>query len=542
MTDALPNISTAADNLINALRQTQQILAEIDLNLAQTKPHSWLWRQISPLYQPVFQQGQLILCTYQGSIDQPLLDHLQKVLALCDISNNFVLVVTDDLDFGSKAEIARSYSTSLTAIPHQTATFTSHNHVSHSTDFSMPSTMCMAPWARLEIEPDGTCRPCCAIMSPIKDKQDRAMTVYDHGIDEIYHSDFLKDLRSQLRAGLKPSVCEKCWHNESMGRKSIRQHTDWDLKKEALNIDWDAESTQNLRSWRLSLGNICNLKCRICGPKCSSKWAAEIYNNLPKEQKKSSKIYNQFKKTSWAELPDLPIWTDIQNTVDHITELRLTGGEPLLIHKQFEIMEFVSQTPRAKHIALVYNTNGTVPYPENFVRALAAFKEISISLSIDDIGSRFEYQRSGSVWKDVQQNVRSYATMKSRFPNFTLKMNCVVSILNVFYLPELIDWLDDQCFDFVSLDVMQLPTPLSINRITKNFQAACIQRLCSRDWPLSVKDQIQSIIQNLRKAELSDGREFCDYVRLVDQRRQENFAQHHGEVADLMGYRLQVSH
>ena len=530
---------TTIEEYTHKLKLQKQILAEVDLNLAEVKEHSWLWQLINPLYRPVFDTNQLIVFTYQGPVAQTLVDHLQKILALIDISNAFVLVLTDDTEFESKARNAQQHTTDTFASPCQLVTFSSAiSSPQNKTDFSVPDSICLAPWAKLEIRPDGTCKPCCVMAEPIKDADLRPMTVHDNSLEEIYHSDFLRNLRQQLRSGQKPSLCHRCWVDESMDRKSTRQHIDWDLRQERFNIDWDIESTKNLHSWQLSLGNTCNLKCRVCGPKFSSKWAVEILNNLDKRASKASADYNRLKKISWAELEDLDIWTDIENTVDHISELRFTGGEPMLIKKQFEVMRYMAAKPQAANINLHYTTNGTIDFPKDYRRDLTRFKSVSISLSIDDIGPRFEYQRSGACWSEVQENLKSYLDLKSKCPTLTLKVNTTVSIMNIFYLPELLDWYCDHHFDFLRLCVLQQPEVLAISRVTEDFRAACIERLSSKVWPFDISSQLDPIIKHLDQAEPSDGVEFCDHMRLIDARRKENFADFHREVADLMGYRL----
>jgi hypothetical protein len=56
---------------------------------------------------------------------------------------------------------------------------------------------------------------------------------------------------------------------------------------------------------------------------------------------------------------------------------------------------------------LYYNTNGTI-CDEEFFKLWAPFKEVTINFSIDDIGSRFEYQRKNAKWTEVQANIVKY--------------------------------------------------------------------------------------------------------------------------------------
>jgi hypothetical protein len=52
---------------------------------------------------------------------------------------------------------------------------------------------------------------------------------------------------------------------------------------------------QTLMFLDLKLGNICNLKCRICGSWSSSQFATEEINQLPREEQKQSFPYQMLK-------------------------------------------------------------------------------------------------------------------------------------------------------------------------------------------------------------------------------------------------------
>ena len=104
---------------------------------------------------------------------------------------------------------------------------------------------------------------------------------------DIQNSNHMRELRQQFLAGEKPQTCRKCWNEERSNRTSKRMHTLNRLKHVLPEGEWTADA-KPLMFLDLKLGNICNLKCRICGSWSSSQFAAEELNQLRGEDKKTS--------------------------------------------------------------------------------------------------------------------------------------------------------------------------------------------------------------------------------------------------------------
>ena len=132
----------------------------------------------------------------------------------------------------------------------------------------MPSSLCILPWMSLEATPTGNFRPCCLAEDLIVDKQGNPYDIAKGGtLKEAFESRYMQNLREQFTNGEKPLTCKKCWALESSGGESKRLISN---KKFGTNTDQTKLSFLDLK-----LGNICNLKCRICGTWSSSKWAQE---------------------------------------------------------------------------------------------------------------------------------------------------------------------------------------------------------------------------------------------------------------------------
>ena len=72
------------------------------------------------------------------------------------------------------------------------------------------STFCIRPWNELHIEEDGRITPCCVMPS--------SMGFYPpKGIKNYLNSTELKNLKKDLKNGIKSKFCNTCWMHEKLG-------------------------------------------------------------------------------------------------------------------------------------------------------------------------------------------------------------------------------------------------------------------------------------------------------------------------------------
>jgi len=147
---------------------------------------------------------------------------------------------------------------------------------------TLPNSICMLPWISIETSPMGTARPCCLAREDIT-----GVDLRKHTLQDAYTSEYMQNLRRQFRRGEKPNTCKLCWDEEAANRTSKRIHSQVRLKELYPLVDWQNDVPDQLWFIDLKLGNICNLKCRICGSWSSSKWAAEELEYLPQGHDKN---------------------------------------------------------------------------------------------------------------------------------------------------------------------------------------------------------------------------------------------------------------
>ena len=409
---------------------TSDILATIDVTSYNSLKE--LYEDLLALKKDVFTNDDRIVIIYNSTNQKDLIDELLEAI---DIPEFFVTFKTNDNTDGI--------------------------------DFKFSDSFCIYPWINLHISPIGDISPCC--MQPVPFSNLNKLSIKD-----AHLSNYMKDLRQRLSEGHRPSSCSGCWKDEAVGKPSMRQLSKHKFKEIYYQTDYLQDNINNLQIFDLRLGNNCNLTCNICEPVNSSSIAKKQH----KEGVLTTKEFNQITQaTKWADSKEF--WNQLLALIGNIKYLDLYGGEPLMSKPHFSFLKKLIDLGVSKDIKIDYNSNGTI-YSKKFFNLWKHFKEVKISFSIDDIGERFEAQRVGAGWSDVCNNIIKYNLLRS--DKFITEVYPTVSIQNVFYLPELLEWIDTQDFDFVaSFNIVRVPKTYSIESLDIATRETIITKLKSKD-------------------------------------------------------------
>ncbi len=376
-------------------------------------------------------------------------------------------------------------------------------------------TFCYQPWNGLEISNNGRLRPCCKY-TPEEDPLFEQINIKDeNAIEQFQNSKYIKNLQNSFLQGEKPNACVRCWKDEDAGYQSHRQIHNTRWKEEFDRYEFES---QQINLINIPIGNLCNLKCRICSPDASSKWISEWKN-----------IYGEtFEKNDWANNPT--VWKDLIKHSKNLLEIHIHGGEPFLldddIHSQY--LESLIQNGVANKVRIHYNTNCTTQPSKNLRTLWKKFKFIDVQPSIDDIGKRFEYNRKGADWKMVEENLQNYKAMID--DNFQLSISCTVSIFTIVYLDEIFEYYLKNNLPKPWLGRLHSPT---------HYQCSVL--------PLVSKQKLQQKYQNSKIGDIRSVAEWLDednshliekfwqVTRLHDQYRNEKIEQVFPELVDLLG-------
>ena len=393
---------------------------------------------------------------------------------------------------------------------------------------------CILPWVSLETSPIGTVRPCCLAEEEIIDNDGNKFDLNTANFVNIQNSQYMQNLRQEFLDAKQPNACRKCWREERAGRTSKRMHTLDRLKHMLPDQTWTADA-KPLMFLDLKLGNICNLKCRICGSWSSSTFAVEELAALPPgEDKKNNHHYTMLKQGAWPrENPSF--WKEIDQVVDQIRYIEFTGGEPFMIQEHFDMLQGLVDRGIAGNIEIHYNTNGT-QYPEDADEIWQHFKLVEIAFSIDDVGERFEYQRTNAVWKEVCRNIGWFRTLREHYTNIRLQVCSTVNVFNVLYLEELAQWIDQQSFDFVYWNIMHEAYYFSISTLPDNAKLAIATQLQQAVVDNCTRQEFTQIIDFMNRGVSLDGNILRMRIADLDRKRNQDLSVVEPEFAKLINY------
>jgi hypothetical protein len=111
-----------------------------------------------------------------------------------------------------------------------------------------------------------------------------------------------------------------------------------------------------------------------------------------------------------------------------------------------------------------------------------------------------------------------------------------INIQNVYYLPELCDWVAQQKFDFTHFNMLHDPDTMCINKMTPAAQKLVIDRLSTYPFNVKHRVEINKIIQFIENGDGSDGIEFVRRMKEGDTYREQSLLTTHREIATAMGY------
>ena len=315
---------------------------------------------------------------------------------------------------------------------------------------------CKAPFTQMSIDPDGAVLPCCRYTKALG-------YLKDERIDDLWNNENYQNLRLQFLNGEKPKECSDCWHAEESGDQSLRTTQNYWARN--MNFTRSHVDMSPLY-YEFKTTNVCNLKCRMCGAINSSQIAKE---ESPKEIRKH---YLSNKIIGTHHEPILKDW------LDECRYILFAGGEPLVNNEIKAIADYLDENNLLENIEVLVVTNGT-HYDEKFVDQFKKIKKFRLRISLDDINERNDYQREGSDFNIIQENVLKF---KKDFDD--IMFNCTINWYNIWDIGKFFDYCDGVSIP-VSVQFVENPEylnvsnlPLSIkNMINKKYKDSADQRI-----------------------------------------------------------------
>lgn len=289
---------------------------------------------------------------------------------------------------------------------------------------------CALPFTHVCVFPNGDAVPCC-----ISKRDFNFGNTNKQSFKEIYSTSnekLIEFRRKFINSDSLPDTCEACKGTFSSSSDSYRETSNLILADHLKSLNFQTEeeliNNQSYAYFDVRVSNLCNLRCVYCNHGESSRIAEE----LVKQGNDVTVLINSIKENK------LDYLAMILDNLPHITKMYFCGGEPLLLKEHYEILDLLIKLGYSKNIQLSYNTNlmQLGLKDQNILDYWKHFKDILVAASIDATDSQLSYIRDSSDWEVIYDNLTK---IKKSDLNIRIVLTPVLTVLNVFYLPSLIE-------------------------------------------------------------------------------------------------------
>ena len=370
-------------------------------------------------------------------------------------------------------------------------------------------TYCPMPFVTLAVNPNNWLSRCMMSnhnMGPIE---------YDS-----WSNDKFKTLRTnQLNGIWDEDGCKSCWYKETHGQKSRRNR--W-VESELKYMGAENVYAQNLSVRRntikhlyMNFNNICNFKCRMCGPHYSNAWVSD-WRKLEMDHSDHIQAKQQIDVDKFLH--------EFGPELDQLHGIWITGGEPFMDDSVFDFFDKLKQYCDPAQLKVLITTNASkLDVPR--LAELNGFKKLQLHVSIDATGDLYKYMRGYNyTWEQIDSKIK-LLHQQQKIYNYKLSLNGTYQLHNMLNLEEFYNW----CLQYVDLDWIEMrvlsgPKWLQARHATDRIkiQALCqLNRLRER---FPEHQYFDDILKELNaEADLKYQKKFVTWNKKLDEIRGETY-------------------
>ena len=301
---------------------------------------------------------------------------------------------------------------------------------------------------------------CCrAIRGSISDK----FKTNDITPFKFFFSKEMEEIREKMLNGETIPLCIKCYGQEETVGYSARTKLIDKCKNEF------PTKVEKIALKLRMYGNYCNLSCVMCQPHNSTTKSNELRDSGLSQffhHEQTSRTYSQWQETK----------KDVLDHIHLIDKFHLTGGEPLLLPKHWELMMEIPDD-MAKNISLTYDTNFTsLKYKNHSIYDLVdKFKKVNFNVSCDHYKDKLSFIR-------YPIDVESFEDNLIEAKEHIGKLSCTVFILNVADVIEIKNYYREN-FD-IKLETpstVHYPMMLNVRHLPDDIKNSLIEKYSNLD-------------------------------------------------------------
>tara|TARA_B100001287_G_scaffold275791_1_gene284454 strand:- start:1061 stop:2209 length:1149 start_codon:yes stop_codon:yes gene_type:complete len=374
-------------------------------------------------------------------------------------------------------------------------------------------TWCPMPFVTLAVNPNNWLSRC--MMS-------------NHNMGTIEKEGWSNDKFQKLRTNMLNGVwdeqgCSSCFYKEKNGQTSRRNK--WVNNEEkytgAINIYKNNLNVKRntIKHLYMNFNNICNFKCRMCGPHFSNAWIPDWkkmgneYSAIqnPKQQIDVDKFLHEFG-------PEL----------DKLHGIWVTGGEPFMDNSVFDFFNKLKQYCDPAQVKLLITTNASKLDVSRLVE-LKDYLRTQIHVSIDATGDLYPYMRGYNfTWEEVNAKIKQLVEWQKsgthKFHN-TLSLNGTYQVYNMCNLEEFYNW----CLGYVGIDyiehrVLTYPRQLQARHASEEQKQEAMQQVLRLQQRYPEHEYFKDIIKELEHQPVKELKNyFVEWSTKLDNIRGETY-------------------
>jgi len=516
---------------IKELSAQYKIVAEVNLDawhdLTNYQTKNWFNKILTEIHKDAYENNERIVFTltcgdrYNNgeSPGSAILTQLQKRLNEVDISNFFVILLTNDstipVAYSQIKDVISTdpvpinivvYEESMTGkiiVQSKKGNYNSIGPTKISLDklnsreqflLTESKTFCMYPWVHMHAYPTGQAYLCC-----MTDMEFPIGNFKNNSMSEIWNDRPIREVRQSMLNEKSVDACNRCYEQEASGfmsgRLSANKHHGHHIKKATKTLSDGTVEDFELTYWDIRFSNLCNLSCRSCGHIFSSSWYQDQAKLAGPEWKKTHKVLN------YAGRFETDAWEQLVEHIDHVEQIYFAGGEPLLMDEHYRILDELVRRKKFD-VRLIYNTNFTHTElkDQSVFEYWKLFDSVSVGASLDDCGTRAEYIRKGTDWAVVEQNRRD---MMRICPKVDFYISPTLSIMNAWHLPDFHrDWVERGLIraQDLNVNILQDPPYYRIDIAPAEYKQRLATKYLNHLYWLRDQDPLQRATQGFESA------------------------------------------
>lgn len=319
--------------------------------------------------------------------------------------------------------------------------------------------------------------------------------------EDFKSSAAFKEVAETMKTGWHPG-CKHCKEDEEHGlQESLRQ-----------SANRSFTHNDGIESIELSMTTECNLRCRMCGPKYSTKWVELIDKNPHLIEAQRYSGYDPKDRLVSFSIEHILGDKDLSN----LKMIKFLGGEPFVSTQIYDLFELLDKRGIIGQVEFQTNTNCTL-FPSKQVDYLDKFKNLIVTLSIDGYGDLNDYIREGKPWNVILSTLEKWKEYRKEHHNCRLLMTPSVQAYNIHDLTNLKNFATEHGLKF-KFQHVRYPQHYYLNAVPTEYLQ-------------SVKDETNQVFIDRATFDVSLYASFIKFTKMLDKANNKDLRDYVPELA-----------